>query len=63
MFVHKSVNQLSVTGVGKPVKPRLLVDSERGIVETIIIIEYLQLAHPGTVRLLARRFGPARTSE
>jgi glutathione S-transferase len=30
----------------------LLVDGERDIVETSIIIEYLQLAHPGSVRLL-----------
>jgi glutathione S-transferase len=30
----------------------LLVDGERNIVETSIIIEYLQLAHPGPVRLL-----------
>lgn len=30
----------------------LLVDGERDIVETSIIIEYLQLAHPGPVRLL-----------
>lgn len=30
----------------------LLVDGERNIVETTIIIEYLQLAHPGPVRLL-----------
>ena len=44
-------------------KVPLLVDSERNIVETSIIIDYLQLAHPGPVRLLARRFGPARTSE
>ena len=41
----------------------LLVDSERNIVETSIIIEYLQLAHPGPVRLLARTFGPPRTSD
>jgi len=41
----------------------LLVDSERNIVETSIIIEYLQLAHPGAVPLLARRFGHPRTSE
>ena len=41
----------------------LLVDSERNIVETSIITEYLQLAHPGPVRLLARRFGHPRTSE
>ncbi len=42
----------------------LLVDSERNIVETsIIIIEYLQLAHPGPVPLLARRFGLPRTSD
>ena len=41
----------------------LLVDSERNIVETSIIIEYLQLAHPSQVRLLARRFGHPRTSE
>ena len=41
----------------------LLVDSERNIVETSIIIEYLQLAHPGPVRLLARRFGHPRTSD
>lgn len=30
----------------------LLLDNERSIVETSIIIEYLQLAHPGPVRLL-----------
>jgi glutathione S-transferase len=30
----------------------LLVDGERNIVETSIIIEYLQLLHPGPVRLL-----------
>jgi glutathione S-transferase len=30
----------------------LLVDSERNVVETSIIIEYLQLAHAGPVRLL-----------
>ncbi|NOK38727.1 glutathione S-transferase family protein [Corallococcus exercitus] len=30
----------------------LLVDSERQVVETSVIIEYLQLAHPGPVRLL-----------
>ncbi len=30
----------------------LLVDGERSIVETSIIIEYLQLAYPGQVRLL-----------
>jgi glutathione S-transferase len=30
----------------------LLVDGERTIVETSIIIEYLQLAHPGPVQLL-----------
>jgi len=30
----------------------LLVDGERSIVETSIIIEYLQLVHPGPVRLL-----------
>lgn len=30
----------------------LLVDGERQVVETSIIIEYLQLAHPGPVRLL-----------
>ncbi|WAM23024.1 glutathione S-transferase family protein [Myxococcus sp. NMCA1] len=30
----------------------LLVDGERDIAETSIIIEYLQLAHPGPVRLL-----------
>jgi glutathione S-transferase len=30
----------------------LLLDGERNIVETSIIIEYLQLAHPGPVRLL-----------
>ena len=41
----------------------LLVDSERNIVETSIIIEYLQLAHPGPVLLLARRFGHPRTSD
>ncbi len=28
------------------------MDGERSIVETSIIIEYLQLAHPGPVRLL-----------
>ena len=37
----------------------LRVDSERNIDETSIIIEYLQLAHPGPVRLVARRFGPS----
>ena len=31
----------------------LLVDGERNVVETSIIIEYLHLAHPGPVRLLA----------
>ena len=41
----------------------LLVDSERNIVECSIIIEYLQFAHPGPVRLLARRSGPPRTSD
>ena len=30
----------------------LLVDGERNVVETTIIVEYLQLAHPGPVRLL-----------
>ena len=30
----------------------LLVDGERDVVETTIIIEYLQLVHPGPVRLL-----------
>ena len=30
----------------------LLVDGDRTIVETSIIVEYLQLAHPGPVRLL-----------
>ena len=30
----------------------LLVDGERNVVETSIIIEYLQLVHPGSVRLL-----------
>jgi glutathione S-transferase len=30
----------------------LLLDGERAVVETSIIIEYLQLAHPGPVRLL-----------
>jgi len=30
----------------------LLLDDERQVVETSIIIEYLQLAHPGPVRLL-----------
>ncbi|MDZ4357014.1 MAG: glutathione S-transferase family protein, partial [Variovorax sp.] len=30
----------------------LLLDGERQIVETSLIIEYLQLAHPGPVRLL-----------
>jgi glutathione S-transferase len=30
----------------------LLVDGERQVVETSLIIEYLQLAHPGPVRLL-----------
>ena len=30
----------------------LLVDGERDVAETSIIIEYLQLAHPGAVRLL-----------
>jgi glutathione S-transferase len=30
----------------------LLVDGERNVVETSIIIEYLQIAHPGPVRLL-----------
>ena len=30
----------------------VLVDGERNVVETSIIIEYLQLAHPGPVRLL-----------
>lgn len=31
----------------------VLVDGERSVAETSIIIEYLQLAHPGPVRLLA----------
>ena len=30
----------------------LLVDGERNVVETSIVIEYLQLTHPGPVRLL-----------
>ena len=30
----------------------LLVDGERSVVETSVIIEYLQLTHPGPVRLL-----------
>ncbi|RKH63660.1 glutathione S-transferase family protein [Corallococcus interemptor] len=30
----------------------VLVDGDRNVVETSIIIEYLQLKHPGTVRLL-----------
>lgn len=30
----------------------LLVDGDRDLVETTVIIEYLQLAHPGPVRLL-----------
>lgn len=30
----------------------LLVDGDRGVAETSVIIEYLQLAHPGPVRLL-----------
>jgi len=30
----------------------LLVDGERTVVETSIIIEHLQLVHPGPVRLL-----------
>ncbi len=30
----------------------LLLDDERSVVETSIIIEYLQLAHPGPIRLL-----------
>jgi glutathione S-transferase len=30
----------------------LLVDGDRSVVETSIIIEYLQLAHPGPVRLI-----------
>lgn len=30
----------------------LLVDGERNVVETSIIVEYLQLVHPGPVRLL-----------
>ena len=30
----------------------LLVDGERNVVETSVIIEYLQLVHPGPVRLL-----------
>ena len=32
--------------------PLLVVDGERNLVETSIIIEYLQLAHPGAVRLI-----------
>ena len=50
-------------GEGAGVKFPLLVDSERNIVETSIIIEYLQLAHPGPVRLLARRFGHPRNPD
>ena len=54
-------------GTGEDCRPLrkfpLLVDSERNIVETGIIIEYLQLAYPGPVRLLARRFRHPRTSE
>ena len=30
----------------------LLLDGERAVVETSIIVEYLQLAHPGPVRLI-----------
>lgn len=30
----------------------LLVDGERNVVETSVIIEYLQIAHPGPVRLI-----------
>ena len=30
----------------------LLVDGERNVAESSIIIEYLQLAHPGPVRLI-----------
>jgi glutathione S-transferase len=30
----------------------MLLDGERAVVETSIIIEYLQLAHPGPVRLI-----------
>ena len=41
----------------------LPVDGERNIVETSIIIESLQLAHSGPVRLLARPSVPPRTSE
>ena len=37
----------------------LLVDGERNIVETSIIIEYLQLVHPGPVRLLPADSMPA----
>jgi glutathione S-transferase len=37
----------------------LLVDGERNVVETSIIIEYLQLAHPGPVRLLPADSMPA----
>ena len=33
----------------------LLVDGERSVAETSIIIEYLQLAHPGPVRSRATR--------
>ena len=53
------------TGVGRwPLRKfPLLVDSERNIVETSIIIEYLQLAHSGPARLLARRLGHPRTSD
>jgi glutathione S-transferase len=37
----------------------LLVDGERNVVETSIIIEYLQLEHPGPVRLLPADSMPA----
>jgi len=37
----------------------VLVDGERQVVETSIIIEYLQLAHPGAVRLLPAEPLPA----
>ena len=37
----------------------LLVDGERNVVETSIIIEYLQLAHPGPVCLLPADLMPA----
>ncbi|EHR72830.1 glutathione S-transferase [Burkholderiales bacterium JOSHI_001] len=35
----------------------LLLDGERSLVETSIVIEYLQLAHPGPVRLLPMKRG------